>query len=274
MLKRSQVFIVIGVIVTAGMLAACISDSADAGDPTTVGQASGPKAATRLPATAIVTEQKAATPSMSPTVPAAITESSATASVPVAAESSSAPATITPSVGYYKKSEIPADSVCTEDTVIAIFEEFFRRYNAEDIEGVLDMMQVNLPDQQYVDAGALDVFNQSGEVEFQFISMSMRWHDDLSFVASTSEELRAALMKRFAVDDRLRLTHVTIAPARVFVERDAYPGAEPGSYISKRNAVVGPQFEEWNTVDDLHEIQGKGAVDCETGKIIRLSAGG
>lgn len=267
MLKRSQAVTIILVIVIAQILGACIMGDEASGEPASV---------SRVVASPTARVTSTATPTATVTTSAArptASELPATTSSSAEVEPSRVPATITPSIGYYKKDEIPAGSACDEDTVINLFEEFVRRYNAEDLDGLMDMIQVDLPGSKNA-GGAPATFNREGEVEFDLFSMSMHGHDELNFIAHDHEGLRAAFAKRFAVDDRLRLTHVIIAPATTFVNRDSFPGAESGTYISQRNAVVGPRFEERSTVSDLHEIRGKGVIDCVSGKIIRLSVGG
>lgn len=173
-----------------------------------------------------------------------------------------ASATITPSFEFYRPTEVPA--ICDAETVLALFEEFTRRYNAEDLDGVIALLQDELPVGHPARVPmALIPIDESGKVGFQVVSMD----DDVG--GRTHVEVRSLLEERFEMDERLRLKRVTIAPAP-----EVSTGPYPNTSISQRNAIVNVEFERWSADRAAHTAAGKSAIDCQASRIILLSFGG
>lgn len=274
--SRPQTLIVILVIVTTQVLGACITDSADADEPSTVGRAAtsatDTSQSTRTTSTAEATDT-ATVPTAQPaeTASSTATEPPTPVSAPSEEPAADVTPTTTPIFKLHESDELPA--ICQGDTVLNIFEKFIQRYNAEDLDGTMALIQADVPGWEFSDEYEMVPLDESGKVEFKWVAMDYPGEDytgNYGFIARTHEELRSHLAHRFEIDERLQLMELGIGPALTMIES----GPRRGTYTSDRNADFGIEFERWNSNYGRHRSDFKGVVDCETGKIIMMQGGG
>lgn len=168
------------------------------------------------------------------------------------------------------EAELP--DVCRNNAVPDLFKEFVRRYNAGDVDGVMEMIQQDIPDWEYSNGWELVAYDAEGMVEFKFFSMSTGIGSLPSFMAKTPEELRSAISDRIAEGEQLQLERIAIAPATTLAGPGSAASHNKPHWTSERNADFGLDFMRSIGDNTWTRANAKGTVDCEAGKIILWSS--